>query len=77
MGVNSLMGWGYSAIRGTASYLTVPGLVSSRAGGGSWGWAGCSMWTRHPDCHMGRVIGRNINGDLGGWGQPGGHGGAG
>lgn len=35
------------------------------------------MWTRHPDRHMGRVIGRNVNGDLGGWGRTGGNGGAG
>lgn len=35
------------------------------------------MWTRHPDRHMSWIIGKDVNGDLGGWGQAGGHGGAG
>ena len=30
------------------------------------------MWAWHSDCHMGRVIGRDIDGDLGGVGRAGG-----
>ena len=62
---------------GGLSHLTFSMLVRSRAGGGGWGWGGGPMWTRHPNCHMSWIIGRDVNGDLGGWGQAGGHGGAG
>ena len=62
---------------GGLSHLTTSMLVRSRAGGGSWGWGGGPMRTRHPDCHMGWIIGGDVNGDLGRWGQAGGHGGAG
>jgi len=58
-------------------YLILLSFLCSSVRGAGRGWGTRPLGAGHPDGHMGWVIGRDVNGDLGGWGLAGGQGGAG
>ena len=66
----------HNTVLQTEPHLALPMLVTSLARGAGRGRGYSPLGAGHSDCHMGGVIGKDVNGDLGGWGQAGGEWGA-